>query len=260
MSFTESTETITGCDVRFMRGGKGAPLLFLHGSSGASRWAPFMEKLSESYEVIVPEHPGFGASGSPEWLDGMSDLAFFYLDVIDHLGLDKVNLVGGSIGGWLSAEIAIRNCTKLASLTMVAPAGIRVKGLRKGDVFMWNPEETARNLFHDQSYAEQLLAIPPSKEGLETTLKNKLTTAKLAWEPRFFNPDLHKWLHRISVPTLIVWGDDDKVVPPGYGPAYQELIPNSRLEIIENCGHLPQIEKSDRFVALVGGFIGEVTR
>ncbi len=260
MSFTESTETITGCNVRFMRGGKGAPLLFLHGSSGAARWAPFMEKLAENHEVIVPEHPGFGASGSPEWLDGMSDLAFFYLDVIDHLGLDKVNLVGGSIGGWLAAEVAIRNQTKLNSLTVVAPAGIRVKGLRKGDVFMWNAEETARNLFHDQSYADQMLAAPPSKEGLELVLKNKLTTAKLAWEPRFYNPDLHKWLHRITVPTLILWGDSDKVVPAGYGPAWQELVPNSRLEIIEHCGHLPQIEKTDRFVQLVDGFIREATR
>ena len=148
MGFTESTETITGCNIRFMRGGKGEPLLFLHGASGASRWLPFMEKLSEKYEVIVPEHPGFGASGDPEWLDNISDLAFFYLDVMDHLGIDRINLVGTSIGGWLAAEVAIRNATRLASLTVVAPAGIRVKGHRKGDVFMWNAEQTARNLFH----------------------------------------------------------------------------------------------------------------
>ena len=74
------------------------------------------------------------------------------------------------------------------------------------------------------------------------------------------NPDLHKWLHRVSVPTLIVWGDNDKAMPVGYAAAWRDLIPNSRLEIIENCGHLPQIEKADRFVELVNGFIGEVTR
>jgi pimeloyl-ACP methyl ester carboxylesterase len=260
MSFTESTETIAGCKVRIMRKGEGAPLLFLHGASGASRWLPFMEKLSETHAVIVPEHPGFGASESPEWLDNISDLAFFYLDVIDHLGLDKVHLVGTSIGGWLAAEIAIRNETRLGSLTVVAPAGIRVKGVRKGDVFMWSPEETARNLFHDQAFAEAMLAVPQTKEGLEVVLKNKLTSAKLAWEPRFLNPDLHKWLHRITVPTLIVWGDDDKAMPVGYAPAWRDLIPNSRLEIIENCGHVPQVEKADRFVELVNGFIGEVTR
>lgn len=260
MSFTESAETITGCKVRFMRKGTGAPLLFLHGTSGASRWLPFMEKLSETHEVIVPEHPGFGASDSPEWLDNISDLAFFYLDVFDHLGLEKVNLVGTSIGGWLAAEIAIRNATKLSSLTVVAPAGIRVKGVRKGDVFMWNPEETARNLFYDQAFAEAMLAVPQTREGMEILLKNRLTSAKLAWEPRFLNPNLHKWLHRISAPTLIVWGDDDKAMPVGYAPAWRDLIPNSRLEIIENCGHLPQIEKADHFVELVNGFIGEVTR
>lgn len=265
MSFTESTETINGCNVRFMRGGptgnsKGAPLLFLHGASGASRWLPFMEKLSEHHEVIVPEHPGFGASDSPEWLDNISDLAFFYLDLIDHLKIGGIHLVGTSIGGWLAAEVAIRNATKLASLTVVAPAGIRVKDHRKGDVFMWNAEQTARNLFHDQTFAEQMLAVPPSKEGLEVLLKNKLTSAKLAWEPRFYNPDLHKWLHRIPVPTLIIWGRQDKAMPVGYAPAWRDLIPDARLEIIENCGHVPQIEKADRFVELVGGFIQEAVR
>jgi len=261
MSFAESFETITGTKIRIMRKGKGSPLLFLHGASGASHWLPFMEKLSETHAVIVPEHPGFGVSDNPEWLDNISDLSFFYLDFLDHLGLDRVNLVGTSIGGWLAAEIAIRNATKLASLTVVAPAGIRVKGVRKGDVFMWNPEETARNLFHDQAFAEAMLAAPPpSKEVMEILLRNKLTFAKLAWEPRFLNPDLHKWLHRIPVPTMIVWGDDDKAMPVGYAPAWRDLIANSRLEIIENCGHAPQIEKADRFVELVNGFIGEVTR
>ena len=91
-------------------------------------------------------------------------------------------------------------------------------------------------------------------------LKNRLTTAKLAWQPRLYNPDLHKWLHRISVPTLLLWGDDDKVIPPQYGPAFAKLIPGARLEVIEKCGHLPQVERADVFVSKISDFISEVDR
>jgi pimeloyl-ACP methyl ester carboxylesterase len=90
--------------------------------------------------------------------------------------------------------------------------------------------------------------------------KNRLALAKLGWQPRLYNPDLYKWLHRISVPTLILWGDDDKVIPPQYGPAFAELIPGARLEVIDKCGHLPQIERADAFVAKITAFITEAAR
>lgn len=260
MAFKETTETIAGCATRLMRAGQGAPLLFLHGASGAGTWLPFMSTLAERHEVFVFEHPGFGGSQMPDWLDSISDLAYFYLDVLDHLRLSNVDLVGASLGGWLAAEIAIRNQTKLSSLTLVAPAGIHVKGLRKADVFMWSPEETTRNLFHDQALTETVLARPQTVEQQTAVLKNRLATAKLAWQPRFYNPDLHKWLHRISIPTLIIWGEDDKVMPVGYGSAYRDLIPGARLEIIRDCGHLPQVEKADLFTSLVHGFTTEVAR
>lgn len=258
MAFQESTETITGCAVRLMRKGQGSPLMFLHGSSGAGTWLPFMETLSERHEVFVFEHPGFGGSDMPEWLDNVSDMAYFYLDALDHLDLRDAHLVGASLGGWIAAEIAIRNSARLASLTLTAPAGIHVKGLRKGDVFLWSPEETVRNLFHDNMLADTVLARPVPAEAQLANLKNRLATAKLAWQPRFYNPDLHKWLHRIPVPTLIIWGENDKVIPAGYGPAYRDLIPGARLEIIAGCGHLPQIEKADVFTGLVERFIEEV--
>lgn len=254
MAFRESFESIAGCRVRLMRGGEGPPMLFLHGASGAAQWLPFMERLSQSHDLMVFEHPGFGGSEMPGWLDGIGDLAYFYLDVLDRFELSGVHLVGTSLGGWIAAELAVRNCARLASLTLVAPAGIHVKGLRKGDVFMWSPEQTARNLVHDQALAETMLARQPSPEEFESVLKNRLATARLGWQPRFYNPDLHKWLHRISVPTLIVWGDDDKVIPAGYGPAYRDLVPGARLEVFERCGHLPHVEMADRFADLVKAF------
>ena len=260
MAYKESFETVNGCKTRIMRGGKGAPLLFLHGARGASAWLPFMEQLSERFDLIVPEHPGFGGSDTPPWLDTVGDLAYFYLDLIDQLGLADVNLVGTSLGGWIAAELAVRDSHPLKSLTLVAPAGIHVKGVAKGDIFMWSPEDTARRLFHDQKLAEAMLSKPPAESEVLVQAKNRLSMAKLGWQPRLYNPHLHKWLHRIKTPTLILWGDDDKVIPPPYGPAFAELIPNARLEVIAKCGHLPQIERADVFVSKVAGFIMEVAR
>ncbi len=107
-SSTTETVRVADCSVNVMRGGKGPPLLFLHGAGGAGVWLPFMAALSEHYEVIVPDHPGFGRSDTPEWLDSFRDLAYFYLDFIEALGLDSVHLVGHSLGGWIAAEIAVR--------------------------------------------------------------------------------------------------------------------------------------------------------
>ena len=255
MAYRESFETFSGCKIRVLRGGQGAPLLFLPGSGGAPVWLPFMETLAQRFDVIVPEHPGFGASDTPDWLDNVGDLAYFYLAALAALGLKNLHLVGHSLGGWIAAELAVRDCHALKSLTLSAPAGIHVKGLSKADTFMWSPEQTTRNLVHDPVLAEQMLAQPLTDEQQFTRMKNRLTTAKLAWQPRFYNPHLSKWLHRISAPTLILWGDNDKIIPPGYGPVFRDLIPGSRLETIANCGHLPQIEQADEWTAKIAGFI-----
>ena len=255
----ESFETVNGCRVRIMRQGRGVPLLFLHGASGARRWLPFMASLAESYDVIVPEHPGFGVSETPDWLDNVSDLAYFYQDLMDHLRLDQVHLVGTSLGGWIAAELATCNCAKLKSLTLVAPAGVSVAGVRWPDMFMWSPEELTRKLFHDSQLAKAM-PKPANDEEVMIALKNRLTTAKLGWSQRMHNPQLRKWLHRISVPTLIIWGDDDQVLPVAYGAAYKDLIPASSLEIIAECGHLPHVEKAQLFVEKVLRFTKDITQ
>jgi pimeloyl-ACP methyl ester carboxylesterase len=146
----------------------------------------------------------------------------------------------------------------LNSLTLSAPAGIHVKGLSKGDIFLWSAAETVRNLVHDPALAEKMLAQPPTEAQQFAEMKNRLTMAKLAWQPRLYNPHLAKWLHRIGVPTLILWGDDDKIIPAGYGPAFRDLIPGARLETIANCGHLPHIERMEEWTDRISGFIAGV--
>jgi pimeloyl-ACP methyl ester carboxylesterase len=249
--------TINGCPVHIRRGGEGPPLLYLHGSGGITGWLPFMATLARRYSVIVPDHPGFGRSGRPDWLDEISDLAYFYLDFIQALDLDHVHLVGHSLGGWIAAELAVRNTHRLKTLTLAAAAGIHVNGLPKGDLFLWQPEERIRNLYVDQRLAEKHLAEQISDQDIDIQLNNELTAADLGWNPRFHNPHLRKWLHRIDVPTLIVWGDDDKVFPLGYGEEYRSLIPNSRLKVLPSCGHLPQIEKAAEFVDTFDSFAAE---
>jgi pimeloyl-ACP methyl ester carboxylesterase len=256
----ESFETIAGCKVHVLRGGKGAPLLFLHGARGAGVWLPFFKALSEHFEVIVPEHPGFGRSDTPEWLDNVGDLANFYLSFMQKLGLRDVNLVGTSLGGWIAADLAVRNSGPLHTLSLVAAAGIHVPGVPKGDFFLWAPEQIVRNLFFDQTLAEHMLKQTPDADERKRQAQNALTMAKLSWQPRLYDPNLRKWLHRIDRPTLIVWGDSDKLIPPVNGSAFRDLIPGARLEVIKNCGHLPHVEKTSELVNHVVKFIEEAKR
>jgi pimeloyl-ACP methyl ester carboxylesterase len=258
MTHRETLQTFDGCRIRLMRAGAGPALLYLHGARGASAWLPFMQQLSERFDVIVPEHPGFGGSDTPDWLDNVGDLAYFYLDVMEALGIEGVHLVGTSLGGWIAAELAVRSCARLKTLTLSAAAGIHVKGVSKGDIFLWSPEKFLRSMYHDPALADAAVAQPLSEAEQMADMKNRLATAKLAWQPRLYNPHLAKWLHRIDVPTLVLWGDDDKIIPPPYGPAFAERIPGARLEVIGNCGHVPQLERSTEWVAKITTFIDEV--
>jgi pimeloyl-ACP methyl ester carboxylesterase len=257
-AFTPETHMIQGCRFSLRRAGAGRPLLYLHGAGGASLVQPFMEALAKDYAVWIPEHPGFGASDEPAWLDNIHDLAYFYLDFIEQFELEDAIVLGASIGGWLALEIAVRNASRIRALSVIGPSGIHVAGLQKGDLFLWTPEQRVRNLFADQSIAERMLAQPLTPELIDMNLKNQYTLARLAWEPRLFDPHLHKWLHRVKVPAQIIWGDSDKILPPGYAEAFKKLIPHARVDIVANCGHLPQTEKPQEFLRLFGEFAAKL--
>jgi len=247
--YTSERVIVSGCEIEILKAGVGPALLFLHGAGGAHNWTPYMDRLAEHYSVYVPSHPGWGRSDTPKWLDGMGDLAYFYLEFLKTLDKERVHLVGNSLGGWLALEIGVRSTEQIKTLTLVSAAGIHVEGVPKGDIFLWDEEERIYNTFFDKNLAEARLAHKPSQEDADIALKNHFSTAKMAWHPRFYNPELQKWLHRITVPTLIIWGDSDKVFPPAYGRAMQKLIPGSKLIMLSECGHLPHQEKLDEFIA-----------
>jgi pimeloyl-ACP methyl ester carboxylesterase len=251
-----STLTICDCRIRVMRGGAGGPLVFLHGGGGIGIWLPAMARLAKKFDVIAPEHPGFGESDMPAWLDTVGDLANFYLDFLDQLDLRGVHLVGSSLGGWIAADLAVRNATRLGSLTLIGAAGIHVDGVAQVDTFLTNEEQRIRDLFYDQELAEAVIAGSQRPELEDAALKNRMTTAKLSWQPRNHDPHLRKWLHRIKVPTLLVWGEHDRVFPKDYAFAYQQLIPGAKVVVIPECGHLPHVEKGDIFAAELEAFIG----
>jgi pimeloyl-ACP methyl ester carboxylesterase len=252
---TSSKITVRGCNIGLMRGGAGRPLLFLHGGGGAGGWLPFMADLAARHDVIVPEHPGFGASDTPDWLDNIPDLANFYLDLLDQLDLRDVDLIGFSLGGWAAAELAVRNTRRLASLTLVAAAGIHVKGIEQVDTFLLTDEQRVRAMFFDQRRADDMIERLKRPEFEDIDLKNRTTTARLTWQPRGYDPHLQKWLHRIDVPTLLVWGANDRVFPKDYAYAYQRLIPGSQVVIIPDCGHVPYLEQRQSFVAALESFL-----
>jgi pimeloyl-ACP methyl ester carboxylesterase len=253
---SNSKITVNGCTIRLMRGGSGPPLLVLHGASGAGPWSAMLDSLAERFDVIVPEHPGFGESDTPDWLDTVHDLAYFYLDVLDHLRLERVHLVGISLGGWIAAELAVRDPGRLISLTLAGSAGLHVPGLQQVDPFLRSDEQRIRDFFHDQKRADAAVAEALKPELEDVMMKNRITVARLSWQPRGHDPHLAKWLHRIDVPTLLVWGEHDRLFPKDYAYAFQRLIPGATTMIVPDCGHVPHLEQPAVFVAAVRDFIG----
>lgn len=260
MPYTTEFPTIAGARIRLLRGGPGGagapPLLFLHGAGGHTGWMAFLDRLSARFEVFAPEHPGFGQSDDPPWLDEVGDLAFFYLDLIRQLGLSSVHLLGTSLGGWIAAELAVRDTAALASLVLIGAVGILADGQPIPDIFRMPVDENLRRFYADQDRARRRVD-DLGKADLNVAAKNSATVARLAYRPRFHNPNLGKWLHRIDVPTLLVWGDRDGLVPPAFGEAYRRLIPGSRLVILPEAGHAPFDEQQAAFVTAFLDFVDE---
>ena len=242
MTQTTNNKTIevAGTKLRYLEAGAGPTILFLHGADGDT-WSPLLEALSAQHRVIAPEHPGFGRSPIPPWMMSVGDLAYFYLDLLQALDLRDVHVVGHCVGGWAAAEIAIRDTQRLASLTLLAPAGAESRGAEIGDVFAWGPEEFAKHQFHDGKLAEAWQAAQ-AKLDIDIILQNRTGLARLAWNPRLHSPQLPFWLHRIDIPTLVVWGENDRVIPlPCHQPFVRE-IKQARFVALPNTGHALPIE------------------
>ena len=251
--------TACGINLEIVRCGTGHPILLLHGFQTVDREARFLDLLGRHGEVIAPSSPGFGRSPRPKDFDTVYDLVHLYLEMFDASPGDKVTLIGFSFGGWLAAEVAAACSHPLAKLVLVDPVGIKISGPETPDIldiFNKSPDEVRRRSWHDPDrFAPDFNAM--SDEALVVYARNREALCLYAWHPYMYNPQLPRWLGRIRVPTLLLWGESDRVVTPDYGRAYSSLIPGSRFELIEAAGHHPEIEQPEAFVERVSRFLEE---
>lgn len=256
MDFVAETLTINGASVAVRRGGTGAPLLFLHGADGLIEWPEILNDLAKTYEVIVPDLPGFGKTPNPDFVDDISDVAYFGLDLLESLGRGKVRLLAHSLGGWAALEMAVRSQELIHSLALIAPAGIHVKGAPKADIYMIDPDEQARLAYADPELGAAAAERASAGKYQQEAILNRIASARLGWSPRLFNPRLERWLHRIHAPSLIVWGEADRIIPPVYAEAFRSLIPSAQIKLVSNAGHVPHVEKRAAVLDLLLPFLG----
>jgi pimeloyl-ACP methyl ester carboxylesterase len=244
-------------NIEVQSAGHGEPLVFLHGGTGAT-WRPFLDDLTQDFSVYQPSHPGFGASTGLEYLDDVVDMAVFYLDLFDALGLQSVNLLGSSLGGMFGAEIAALGGSYVRKLVLQAPVGLWRDDAMPPDLFTMTPDEIARATYFDAEASQARLPQPDPNDkqamARATIERQKAlqTTGKFIWP--IWDKGLKKRIHRIKAPTLLVWGEADGLVPPVYGEEFKGRIPGSRLVVIPQAGHVPMFEQREAFVSLVREF------
>jgi pimeloyl-ACP methyl ester carboxylesterase len=250
---------VHGMELETVRRGAGRPILLLHGFQTIDPEAQFLEPLAQHGEIIAPSSPGFANSPRPKDFDTTYDLVHLYFELLDMLPGGKAVLIGFSFGGWLAAEVAVACGHRLAKLILVDPLGIKISDRETPDIldiFNQSPDTVRRKSWHDpERFAPDFDAM--SDEALVRYARNREALCLYAWHPYMYNPQLPRWLGRINVPTLLLWGESDGVVTPDYGRAYSRLISGSRFELIERAGHHPEIEQPEAFVERVSGFLEE---
>ena len=244
--------TRDGTRLRYKELGEGRPMILIHGwPLSADSWDPIMMKLAENgYRAIAYDRRGFGHSDhAPKGYDYdtfSDDLA----DVMKETGAnDDVALVGFSMGGWAAAEIAVMNTRRFSKLVLVDSVGVKPGGPFDrdiADVFALTPAEQQRITWHDQSNAPDPATM--TDEELQTLAANRVALGFYAWEPYMHNPKLPSRLHRIDIPTRLIWGEGDGIVSPDYGQAFCDMIPGASMVVIPNAGHSPHIEQPEEFV------------
>jgi len=253
------TQSIDGVAVDIVRSGAGKKtILYLHSVDGIHPDAPWFRGLAERYSVLAPWHPGFGHSEWPREFRTVSDLAFFYLELIRDLEVEDAVLMGSSFGGWLAAEIAIRSHDAFSHVVLVDPLGIKVGGREDRDIadmYAVSQDELAALAYHDPSRRTRDYSAMTEAERLAIARSREAYTY-FGWRPYMHDPSLRRWLRRIRVPTLVIWGESDRIVTPAYGRSFAAEIPDARFELVERAGHYPHVEQPERFLDIVHDFVG----
>jgi pimeloyl-ACP methyl ester carboxylesterase len=252
------TIDLNGRPTVILQAGEGTPFVYLHSTLRESfMWFPFYQAWAKQFRVLVPTHPGFGKSGGFDQIDTIEDMAFHYVELFDALGLEEVVLGGVSLGGWIAAEFAVRWPERVKRLWIADAPGLWVEEEPLPDLFryMQDREKLRELMFHDPAgyVAQMVMQDNPDEEKMLTAYQHMTALARLVWE-RPYDPKLARRLVRVRCPTLLVWGESDRLVPPSYGKAYLQHIPGAELKLLPQCGHLPMFEKEKEFVETVAAF------
>jgi pimeloyl-ACP methyl ester carboxylesterase len=254
-AWVERTVEIAGTKVHVTRGGKGPPVLLLHRDIGMPATSSFHDELVKSADVIIPHHPGWGSSPRAEWMRSVRDLAVIHRGLLATLHIQQAVLIGLGFGGWIAAEMATMAPADLAKLVLVAPMGVKPP---QGDILdqaIVSYIDYVRAGFHDQNAFDKTYDAEPSVDQLETWDIAREMCFRIAWKPYMYSQTLPHLLRNVKIPTLLVWGDQDKIVPVSAADRYLAALPNAKLEVIRDCGHIVDLEQPVRLAELVMPFI-----
>lgn len=260
MTYSNTRETVNvhGTDLDLRVFGSGEPVLFLHSGPGPTYDSQaFVDELSRHFTVLAPYHPGFGALPRPQELTGIDDLAYVYLDFMQARGLRGIPVVGASVGGWIAAEVAVRDAAAFSRLVLINPLGVRVgKPTDRPIADLWAITRGNRRRleFHQTRFQDDDLATRSDEEIVELS-RYEDALAYYAWKPFLHNPKLLRWLHRIAAPTLVIRGAEDKLVAGKIHEAFCSALPRGRLVAVAGAGHHPHVEEPAVVAELVFDFI-----
>jgi len=253
---TERIVDIQGIQTHLFEAGvpSAPPVLYLHGTNLGNLWLDYHNALSQHFHIFAPDTPGFGLTERPDWMRDMSDYILYFRDLLDTLGLRKASIIGHSLGGWMAAEMAVWYPERIDKLVLSNAAGIRVKGSPIADLFAMNVQEILAACFEDPMAAMPLMPAEVNVDYMVNAYRQMTTLASLAWNPSY-DPKLERRLARVTCPTLVIWGELDRLIPQVYGDTFYKLIPNSKLVKLTGTGHMPMFEQHEAWTQHIADFL-----
>ncbi|MCW5745399.1 MAG: alpha/beta hydrolase [Alphaproteobacteria bacterium] len=255
VAWSDKQLDVAGGKLHLSRGGSGKPLMVLHHDIGTLDRLPFYDVLAQRFDVLVPHHPGYGRSERPQWLRSVRDVAVMYRALLAELGIAQASLLGLGFGGWIAAEMATMAPRDLGRLVLVGAMGVKPP---EGDILdqaLLSYIDYAKSGFHSAEGFAAVYGAEPSTDQLEQWDICREMSFRIAWKPYMYSQTLPHLLGGVRAPTLVVWGDDDKVVPLSAGRVYAAALPGAHLEIVKACGHCVDMEQPEALAKLVTSFV-----
>jgi pimeloyl-ACP methyl ester carboxylesterase len=251
--------TVGGTALQVLKGGAGRPCVVLHGVEGDEGWLAFHEALASHATVYAPSHPGYGQTPCPPWLTTIQHQAIFYNWFLESAGLQEVDVIGVGIGGWIAAQMAVLCSAPLRRLVLVDAAGLKPECAEILDIFVTPWQQVIDRAFYAPSNAaeyQRLYATGVAEFG-GAREAGRTMSMRMCFRPYMYDTSLPGMLPKIALPTLIVWGREDQIVPLECATLYQQAIPNATVRILDHCGHFAHLEQPRLLAETIGGFLNQ---